>query len=53
MASWAIVDSDGNGYLDRIYIGTDKGYLYKVNIPDDPEGFIERIKAHERFYHTP
>jgi hypothetical protein len=31
-----IVDSDGNGYIDRFYIGTDKGYLYKVNIPDDP-----------------
>jgi len=32
----ALVDSDGNGYIDRMYIGTDKGYLYKVNIPDDP-----------------
>jgi hypothetical protein len=31
-----IVDSDGNGYIDRFYIGTDKGFLYKVNIPDDP-----------------
>jgi hypothetical protein len=31
------VDSDGNGYLDRIYIGTDKGLLYKVNIPDNPD----------------
>jgi hypothetical protein len=30
------VDSDGNGYIDRFYIGTDKGFLYKVNIPDDP-----------------
>ena len=34
----AAIDSDGNGYLDRIYIGTDKGFLYKVNIPDeDPD----------------
>jgi len=33
----AIIDSDGNGYLDRIYIGTDKGFMYKVNIPDDPD----------------
>jgi hypothetical protein len=32
----AVIDSDGNGYIDRFYIGTDKGYLYKVNIPDDP-----------------
>lgn len=32
----AAVDSDGNGYIDRIYIGTDKGFMYKVNIPDDP-----------------
>jgi len=31
-----IIDSDGNGYLDRIYIGSDKGRLYKINIPDDP-----------------
>ena len=30
----AIVDSDGNGYIDRAYIGTDKGYLYKINLPD-------------------
>ena len=33
----AIVDSDGNGYIDRVYIGTDKGFMYKVNIPDDPD----------------
>lgn len=32
-----IVDSDGNGYIDRFYIGTDKGFLYKVNIPDEPD----------------
>jgi type IV pilus assembly protein PilY1 len=32
----ALADSDGNGYIDRIYIGTDKGFMYKVNIPDDP-----------------
>jgi len=32
-----IIDSDGNGYIDRFYIGTDKGFLFKVNIPDDPE----------------
>lgn len=31
----AIIDSDGNGFIDRLYIGTDKGYMYKVNIPDE------------------
>ena len=29
----AAVDSDGDGYIDRIYIGTNKGYMYKVDIP--------------------
>ena len=33
----AIVDSDGNGYVDRLYIGSDKGFMYKVNIPDSPD----------------
>lgn len=31
-----IIDSDGNGYIDRVYIGSDKGRLYKINLPDDP-----------------
>jgi hypothetical protein len=31
-----ILDSDGNGYIDRIYMGSDKGRLYKINLPDDP-----------------
>ncbi len=33
----AIVDSDGNGYVDRIYEGTDKGFMFKIDIPDDPD----------------
>ncbi len=33
----AIVDSDENGYIDRMYVATDKGLMYKVNIPDDPK----------------
>ncbi len=33
----AVVDSDENGYIDRIYIGSDKGYMYKINIPDNPD----------------
>lgn len=32
-----IVDSDGNGYVDRLYIGTDKGLMYKINMPDSPD----------------
>jgi hypothetical protein len=32
----AVVDSDENGYIDRMYLGTDKGLMYKINIPDDP-----------------
>ncbi len=33
----AVVDSDENGYIDRMYLGTDKGLMYKINIPDDPQ----------------
>ena len=33
----SVIDSDANGYIDRLYIGTDKGFLYKINIPDDPD----------------
>ncbi len=36
----AIVDSDGNGYIDRLYVGTDKGLMYKVDFSDDPELFF-------------
>ncbi len=39
----AMVDSDFNGYVDRLYIGTDKGNMYKVNIPDDPESASGRV----------
>jgi type IV pilus assembly protein PilY1 len=35
----AIIDSDGNGYIDRLYIGTDKGLMYKVDFSDDPALF--------------
>lgn len=33
----AIVDADYNGYHDRMYIGTDKGLMYKITLPDDPD----------------
>jgi type IV pilus assembly protein PilY1 len=39
----AIVDSDGNGFIDRVYIGTDKGFMYKVNLPDDPKSNFKQI----------
>lgn len=39
----AMIDSDYNGYVDRLYIGTDKGNMYKVNIPDDPESTDGRV----------
>jgi type IV pilus assembly protein PilY1 len=39
----AIVDSDGNGFIDRLYIGTDKGFMYKVNLPDDPQSSFTEI----------
>lgn len=49
----AIVDTDGNGYIDRLYIGTDKGLLYKVNLPDAPAAFLSDINnviINEDFY---
>ncbi|MGK7344487.1 MAG: PilC/PilY family type IV pilus protein [Candidatus Nitrospinota bacterium M3_3B_026] len=33
----AAVDSDGNGFWDRMYIGTDKGFMYKIVLPDKPD----------------
>jgi hypothetical protein len=32
-----LVDSDGNGYIDRLYISSDCGFIYKINLPDDPD----------------
>ena len=33
----AIVDSNDNGFVDRLYVGSNRGLVYKVNLPDDPE----------------
>lgn len=30
-----VVDYDNNGYLDAMYVGTDKGFMYKVTLPDE------------------
>lgn len=49
----AIIDSDGNGYIDRIYIGTDKGLMYKVDLSDDPDVLwtnITNIIINQDFY---
>ena len=35
----AAVDSDGDGFLDRVYFGTLEGFLYKVEI-DEPADLI-------------
>jgi hypothetical protein len=32
----AIVDSDGNGLIDRIYVSADNGLVYKILLPDEP-----------------
>ena len=32
-----IVDSNDNGLVDRLYVGSNRGHVYKVNLPDDPE----------------
>jgi Tfp pilus tip-associated adhesin PilY1 len=32
----AVVDSDENGFIDRLYLGSDRGFMYKISIPDDP-----------------
>lgn len=40
----ALVDSDSNGFVDRFYIGTDKGFMYKGVIPDNPEVVSGQMK---------
>jgi hypothetical protein len=33
----AIIDSDNNGYIDRVYVASSRGFIYKVNLPDDAQ----------------
>jgi len=33
----AIVDSNENGFVDRLYVGSNRGFVYKVNLPDEAE----------------
>lgn len=60
----AVLDANGNGYVDRLYVGDNQGYLYRVNIPDtdpstlqeDPADFIqtcELAKVAEPIYASP
>ena len=42
----AVVDSDENGFIDRMYLGTDKGLMYKINIPDDPQNTNSNSVTH-------
>ncbi len=39
----AIVDSGGNGYIDRVYVGSDKGFMYKILLPDNPDTTVGEI----------
>lgn len=41
----AAVDTDGDGLLDRIYIGTLAGFLYRVDIGPDASGKYPALKA--------
>jgi hypothetical protein len=48
----AVVDSDDNGFVDRLYVGSDRGLLYKVLLPDDPsraQGQIAHCVLNEDF----
>ena len=33
----AVIDSDNNGYIDRIYLASSRGFIYKINLPDDAQ----------------
>ncbi|HYU31190.1 MAG TPA: PilC/PilY family type IV pilus protein [Thermoanaerobaculia bacterium] len=40
----AAVDTDQDGYLDRVYIGTTKGYLYRLDLGLDSSGKIPKLE---------
>jgi len=45
----SIADGDRNGFIDRFYVGDDKGYMYRVNLfpsrSDNPENWTDCILA--------
>ncbi len=36
--SAAVVDVDGNGFVDRAYVADNLGHVYRLDFPDGPEG---------------
>jgi hypothetical protein len=40
----AAVDTDQDGYLDRIYIGTTKGFLYRIDLTNDSTGKVPKLE---------
>jgi len=44
-SSPAAVDIDQDGYLDRIYIGTTRGFLYRVDIGTDSSGKYPQLQS--------
>jgi hypothetical protein len=40
----AAVDTDQDGYLDRIYLGTTKGFIYRLDLGLDSNGKIPKLE---------
>lgn len=39
----AAVDSNGDGYLDRIYLGTTQGYIYRIDLTADVTSGSDKV----------
>ncbi len=39
----AIVDTDNNGFVDRVYVASSHGLVYKLNIPDDLQDLVDGV----------
>lgn len=44
----AIIDSDKDGFIDSLYVGTDKGFMYKIDISDMTDITDTVINPNER-----
>ena len=40
----AAVDTDQDGYLDRIYIGTNRGFVYRVDLRGTAAGELPELE---------